>query len=53
MVEARPRLYREFHYRIVDAVNSVVPVHEIFSVDEMVCRHWKNEATLSEALRLA
>jgi len=29
-----------------------VPVHEILSVDEMVCKPWKNEATLADALRL-
>jgi hypothetical protein len=29
-----------------------VPVHQVLSIDEMVCKPWKNEATLAGALRL-
>ena len=51
VIEARPRLYRQIHDRVVEAVHGVVPVHEVLSVDEMVCKPWKNEATLADALR--
>jgi DNA polymerase-4 len=52
VVEARPELYRRMHYQIVEAVNSVIPVETVLSVDEMVCKPWKNEATLADSLRL-
>ena len=52
IVESRPELYRATHRRIVRAVETVVPIHEVLSVDEMTVRPWKNEAVLSDALRL-
>lgn len=52
LVVARPRLYRSAHFRIIDAVEEIVPIHEVLSVDEMVVRPWRNEAHLSDALRL-
>ena len=52
VVESRPRLYREFHDRIVTAVNNIVPVHEVHSVDEMSIKPWANEASVHEALKL-
>ena len=52
IVAARPRIYRAAHFRIVEAVEQVVPVHQVLSVDEMVVRPWENETSLAEALRL-
>ena len=52
VVEARPKLYREFHKQIVAAVEGVVPVHQVHSVDELSVRPWGNEATTHEALKL-
>lgn len=52
LVEARPWLYRAVHTRILEAVDRVVPVHEVLSVDEMVVRPWANERTLADGLRL-
>jgi DNA polymerase-4 len=37
IVEARPRLYVEYHHRLIDAVESCVPVREVKSIDEMTC----------------
>ncbi len=37
-VEARPRLYVEFHHRIVRAIERCVPVEQVLSVDEFSCR---------------
>ena len=37
-VIADHKRYVTMHNRIVDAVSSVVPVHEIMSIDEMTCR---------------
>ena len=52
IVPARPRLYRSTHFRILEAVETVVPIHQVLSVDEMVVRPWRNEAALCDALRL-
>jgi len=52
IVAARPRLYRASHDRIVQAVELVVPVHQVLSVDEMIVRPWLNETSLVDALRL-
>jgi DNA polymerase IV len=52
IIEARPRLYRQIHDKVVEAVHRIVPVHEVMSIDEMVCKPWKNEATLAAALKL-
>ena len=52
VVEARPELYRRMHYKLVDTVHSVVPVATVLSVDEMVCKPWKNEERVADNLRL-
>ncbi|HKA07783.1 MAG TPA: DNA polymerase [Gemmataceae bacterium] len=38
IVSARPRLYVEKHNEIIAAVESVLPVAHVLSIDEMVCR---------------
>lgn len=37
IVEARPALYVEYHHKLVQAVESCIPVDHILSIDEMVC----------------
>jgi DNA polymerase-4 len=37
LVQARPAEYVKIHEQIVDAVNSVLPVHKVYSIDEMAC----------------
>lgn len=53
IVEARPRLYVETHHRIVEAVESCIPVSTVLSIDEMECRLWDNERTVDDAVRMA
>ncbi len=53
LVEARHQPYREFHNQIVSVVQENLPIDKILSVDEMACRLWANERTLSDAMRLA
>ena len=53
LVEARHELYVEYHHRIVDAVESCVPVTAVMSIDEMACRLIGREQPLLEALDLA
>ncbi|MBA2670426.1 MAG: DUF4113 domain-containing protein [Gemmatimonadetes bacterium] len=38
VVEARPPLYVRLHHEILEAVDSVLPVEEVLSIDEMYCR---------------
>ncbi len=52
IVEAKHGPYREYHARIVATVEGCLPVSEVWSVDEMVCRLWANERRLSDTLRL-
>ncbi|BDI32223.1 DNA polymerase IV [Capsulimonas corticalis] len=44
--------YREYHNAIVNVVESCLPVTEIWSVDEMVCKLWANEKRAEDALAL-
>ncbi len=37
-VESRPRLYVEFHHRIVAAIERCIPVDQVLSCDEFSCR---------------
>lgn len=38
IVESRPEIYIEMHHKIWSAVNSVLPVDKVLSIDEMACR---------------
>lgn len=37
IVDARPHVYVDMHHRLVRAVDSVLPVHGVHSIDEMSC----------------
>jgi DNA polymerase-4 len=52
LVEARHQLYVEFHHRIVEAVESCLPVTAVLSIDEMACRLMGRERPLLAALEL-
>ncbi len=52
LVEAKHDPYRDYHARIVKVVGACLPVTEIWSIDEMVCRLWDNERHLWDAMRL-
>ena len=52
LVEARHELYVEFHHRIVEAVESCLPVTAVLSIDEMACRLMGRERPLRAALDL-
>ena len=43
VVEARPRVYVEVHKRILQAVEKVLPIEEVLSIDEMRFALMKNE----------
>ncbi len=53
VVEARPPLYIEYHHRLIEVIDSCLPVTEVRSIDEMNCAlrgRWQERET---ALRLA
>lgn len=37
LIEADHRKYTAYHHRIIEAVDSCIPVHKVLSIDEMVC----------------
>lgn len=53
IIEAKHGPYREYSRRIQAVVGDCLPVTEVWSVDEMVCKLWDNERHLWDALRLA
>ena len=52
LVEARHELYVEYHHRIVEAVESCIPVTAVMSVDEMAYRLMGRERPLLAAMEL-
>lgn len=53
IVEARPSLYVTYHHRLIEVVDSVIPVVEVCSIDEMACAlngpHREREAAVAVA----
>ena len=47
LVEARHELYVDYHHRIVEAVESCLPVTAVLSIDEMACRLMGRERPLA------
>ena len=52
LVEARHEIYVDYHHRIVEAVESCLPVSSVMSIDEMACRLMGRERPLLAALEL-
>jgi DNA polymerase-4 len=52
-VEARHALYVAYHHRIVEAVESCLPVASVLSIDEMACELTGSQRELPNALKLA
>jgi DNA polymerase-4 len=52
LVEARHELYTAYHHRVVEAVESCVPVTAVCSIDEMACRLIGRERPLLAAINL-
>jgi len=53
LVEGRHELYVEYHHRVVEAVESCLPVTAVCSIDEMACRLMGRERPLLAAMELA
>jgi len=52
LVEGRHELYVEYHHRVIEAVESCLPVTAVCSIDEMACRLMGRERPLLAALEL-
>ncbi|HWE87733.1 MAG TPA: hypothetical protein VG267_22510 [Terracidiphilus sp.] len=52
-VEGRHELYVQYHHKVVEAVESCLPVSAVCSIDEMACRLMGRERPLLAALELA
>jgi DNA polymerase-4 len=52
LLEARHEIYVDYHRRIVDAVETCVPVTAVLSIDEMACRLMGRERPLLAAMEL-
>ena len=52
LVEARHEIYVDYHRRIVEAVESCLPVTAVLSIDEMACRLMGRERPLLKAMEL-
>ena len=52
LIEARHEIYVDYHHRIVEAVESCLPVSSVLSIDEMACRLMGRERPLLAALEL-
>src|SRR5436190_7503135 len=53
LVEARHELYIRTHEKIIEAVETVLPVAQVCSIDEMACRLSPQHRSVEEALVLA
>ena len=52
LVEARHELYIDYHRRVVEAVESCIPVSSVRSIDEMACELMGREQPLLAAMEL-
>ncbi|MGH7495921.1 MAG: DNA polymerase Y family protein [bacterium] len=53
LVEARHRVYVEYHHKIVEAISECLPVAAVLSIDEMACRLMGSEQHVSRARAIA
>lgn len=53
VIQARPELYIQTHHRFLAAIDSVTPILQVRSIDELVCRLTGVEQQPAGAIRLA
>jgi DNA polymerase IV len=52
-VETHHRLYLDYHHRILEAVEEIIPIHSVLSVDEVACELTGSQREVPKALELA
>ena len=53
LVQARHKLYVEYHHRILTAIDKHIPVEEVMSIDEVACRLDRKQQDPAVAQKLA
>jgi len=53
ILAARPSLYVQYHNRLIEAVESCIPVHTVKSIDEMACELSGSQKLKENAIALA
>lgn len=53
IVQARPKLYVEYHHRILDAIESCIPIETVMSIDEVACELDRTQRSPEAITRLA
>lgn len=53
VVEARHKLYIEYHHKLIKVVDSCLPVDKVLSIDEMLCTLMGSEQKKENAIQLA
>ena len=53
IVEARPKLYVQYHHRILEAIERHIPIEDVMSIDEMACRLDPSQQAAGRARQLA
>jgi len=53
VVSSRTEHYVRLHHQIIEAVERVIPVTQVLSIDEMACRLWSEDRPPEAALALA
>lgn len=53
IVEANHEIYVDFHHQIIEAVENILPVNKVLSIDEMNCKLTGSQKNLNNALLLA
>lgn len=53
IIGARPSLYVQYHHKLVDVVESCIPVHTVKSIDEMACELSGSQTKKENAIALA
>jgi DNA polymerase-4 len=52
-VQARPKRYVEYHHKIIEAIEKIIPVEEVMSIDEVCCRLAPSEQNAESARALS
>jgi len=53
IISARPRLYVEYHHRILEAIETCIPIEDVMSIDEVACRLDRIQQEPAKARELA
>jgi len=53
VVQSQPKLYVEYHHKILNAIESIIPVEHVMSIDEVACILDRSEQTSEAIIKLS